>query len=160
MAVTPEEINNALAIISENLHALDKEQKKTARGYVELLKNNNTNRTPFYDAVFEALQQNGRVSVEDMWSFPSAPKKSDRNTRNKAINLAQEKLGVSIKREGNYYVIREDLSEHVSWLKSKNRLNKATFEFNCERRGVAPESMKTALRDAGVMFTQQGEMIV
>ena len=160
MAVTPEEINNALAIISENLDVLDKEQKKTARGYVELLKNNNTNRTPFYDAVFEALQQNGRVSVEDMWSFPSAPKKSDRNTRNKAIKFAQERLGVSIKREGNYYVTQEDLSEHVSWFKSKNRMNKATFEFNCERRGVAPESMKTALRDAGVMFTQQGEMIV
>ena len=155
MAVTPERAEEVASIIRGG-GITDEE----LRHHVKSLTKKNMDRTPFYDAVFEALQQNGRVSVEDMWSFPSAPKKSDRNTRNKAIKLAQEKLGVSIKREGNYYVIREDLSEHVSWFKSKNRMNKATFEFNCERRGVAPESMKTALRDAGVMFTQQGEMIV
>ena len=155
MAVTPERAEEVASIIRGG-GITDEE----VRHHVKSLTKKNEDRTPFYDAVFEALQQNGRVSVEDMWSFPSAPKKSDRNTRNKAIKLAQEKLGVSIKREGNYYVIREDLSEHVSWFKSKNRMNKATFEFNCERRGVAPEYMKTALRDAGVMFTQQGEMIV
>ena len=160
MAATPEEINNALAIISENLDALDKEQKKTARGYVKLLKNNNTNRTPFYDAVFEALQQNGRVSVEGMWAFPSAPKKSDRNTRNKAIKFAQERLGVSIKREGNYYVTQEDLSEHVSWFISKGNMNKQTFEANCKNRGVSPEPMTAAIKKAGYMFTQKGGMIV
>ncbi len=67
---------------------------------------------------------------------------------------------LTLDKKADAWSVQEDLSEHVSWFKSKNRMNKATFEFNCERRGVAPESMKTALRDAGVMFTQQGEMIV
>ena len=120
MAATPEEINNALAIISENLDALDKEQKKTARGYVELLKNNNTNRTPFYDAVFEALQQNGRVSVEEMAYFPAAPPKGQRGYRLKAIARAERKLGVNIKREGNGYVIDKD-EELISGLLERLR---------------------------------------
>ena len=155
MAVTPERAEEVASIIRGG-GITDEE----LRHHVKSLTKKNKDRAPYYEAVIRAFEQERKVSVEDMWSFPSAPKKSDRNTRNKAIKLAQEKLGVSIKREGNYYVIREDLSEHVSWFKSKNRMNKATFEFNCERRGVAPESMKTALRDAGVMFTQQGEMIV
>lgn len=155
MAVTPERAEEVASIIRGG-GITDEE----VRHHVKSLTKKNEDRAPYYEAVIRAFEQERKVSVEDMWSFPSAPKKSDRNTRNKAIKLAQEKLGVSIKREGNYYVIREDLSEHVSWFKSKNRMNKATFEFNCERRGVAPESMKTALRDAGVMFTQQGEMIV
>ena len=155
MAVTPERAEEVASIIRGG-GITDEE----VRHHVKSLTKKNEDRAPYYEAVIRAFEQERKVSVEDMWSFPSAPKKSDRNTRNKAIKLAQEKLGVSIKREGNYYVIREDLSEHVSWFKSKNRMNKATFEFNCERREVAPESMKTALRDAGVMFTQQGEMIV
>lgn len=160
MAVTPEEINNALAIISENLHALDKEQKKTARGFKELLVKKNKDRAPYYEAVIRAFEQDKRVSVEDMWSFPSAPKKSDRNTRNKAIKLAQEKLGVNIKREGNYYVTQEDLSEHVSWFISKGDMNKQTFEANCKNRRVSPEPMRAAIKKAGHMFTNRGEMIV
>ena len=111
--------------------------------------------------MWEFCTANGRVSVEDMWSFPSAPKKSDRNTRNKAIKLAQEKLGVSIKREGNYYVIQEDLSEHVSWFLNRGDMKKKTFEANCKNRGVSPETMKVALKEAGATFYQQtGEMTV
>ena len=155
MAVTPERAEEVASIIRGG-GITDEE----LRHHVKSLTKKNMDRAPYYEAVIRAFEQERKVSVEDMWSFPSAPKKSDRNTRNKAIKFAQERLGVSIKREGNYYVTQEDLSEHVSWFKSKNRMNKATFEFNCERRGVAPESMKTALRDAGVMFTQQGEMIV
>jgi hypothetical protein len=155
MAVTPERAEEVASIIRGG-GITDEE----VRHHVKSLTKKNEDRAPFYEATLGAFKEKGKVSVEDMWAFPSAPKKSDRNTRSKAIKFTERKLGVSIKREGNYYVIREDLSEHVSWFKSKNRMNKATFEFNCERRGVAPESMKTALRDAGVMFTQQGEMIV
>lgn len=162
MAVTPEEINNALAIISENLHALDKEQKKTARGFKELLVKKNVKRTPFYDAFCEALQQNGRVSVEEMDNFPAAPpEKQKRVYRKNAVTHAKKKLGVNIEREGNYYAIQEDLSEHVSWFLNKGNMNKQTFKLNCERRGVVPESMRAALKEVGVIFTKKsGEMKV
>jgi len=146
MAATTEELNNALTIISENLHALDKEQKKTARGFKELLAKKNVDRTPFYDAVYEALQQDGRVSVEGMANFPAAPPKDDRVTRGKAIKLAQERLGVSIKREGNFYVTQEDLSPHYDFLIKNMPMNKATFELNCKRRGVDSETIMAGLK--------------
>ena len=160
MAATPEELDNALAIISENLSALDKEQKKTARGFNKLLAKKYENRTPFYEAVTEKIRQNRRISVEEMAHLPAAPKKSDRNTRGKAIKLTQERLGVSIEQEGNFYVIREDLSEHVAWFIEKNRLTEAEFKANCTQRGVAVEATKSALRAKGVKFSNQGEMIV
>jgi len=84
--------------------------------------------------------------VEDMLVFPSAPKKSDRNTRNKAIKLTQERLGVSIKREGNFYVTQEDLSPHYDFFIKNMPMNKATFKLNCKRRGVDSETMMAGLK--------------
>jgi hypothetical protein len=98
--------------------------------------------------------------VEEMAHLPAAPKKSDRNTKGKAIKFAKKRLGVSIEQEGNFYVVQEDLSEHVDWFIKQNRLTKAQFKVDCESRRVAPESMKAALKKAGVMFTKQGEMVV
>ncbi len=146
MAATPEELDNALAIISENLSALNKEQKKTARGFKKLLAKKNVDRTPYYDRVYEALKQNKRVSVEEMANFPAAPPKDDRVTRRKAIKLAQERLGVSIKREGNFYVIQEDLSPHYDFFIKNMPMNKATFKLNCERRGVDSETIMAGLK--------------
>ncbi len=155
MAVTPERAEEVASIIRGG-GITDEE----VRHHVKSLTQKNVDRTPFYEAVFSAFEQERKVSVEDMLTFPSAPKKSDRNTRNKAIKLTQERLGVSIRREGNLYVIQEDLSEHVSWFIKQNRLTKTQFKVDCESRRVAPESMKTALKKAGVMFTKQGEMVV
>jgi hypothetical protein len=155
MAVTPERAEEIASIMRGN-GVTDEE----VRHYVKSLAQKNVDRTPFYEAVLSAFEQERKVSVEDMLVFPSAPKKSDRNTRNKAIKLTQERLGVSIKREGNFYVVQEDLSEHVDWFIKQNRLTKAQFKVDCESRRVAPESMKAALKKAGVMFTKQGEMVV
>lgn len=154
MAVTAERAQEVASII-RSAYITDEE----VRHYAKSLTKKNVDRTPFYEAVFAAFDQKREVSVEDMWAFPSAPKKSDRNTRNKAIKLSQEKLRVSIKREGNYYVIQEDLSEHVSWFRRHGDMNLDTFKLNCKNRKVSPEAMKSALKEDGVIFTETGMMV-
>ena len=154
MAVTAEPAQEVASII-RSAYITDEE----VRHYAKSLTKKNVDRTPFYEAVFAAFDQKREVSVEDMWAFPSAPKKSDRNTRNKAIKSAQERLGVSIKREGNLYVIQEDLSEHVSWFRRHGDMNLDTFKLNCKNRKVSPEAMKSALKEDGVIFTETGMMV-
>jgi len=141
MAVTPERAEEIASIMRGN-GVTDEE----VRHYVKSLAQKNVDRTPFYEAVLSAFEQERKVSVEDMLVFPSAPKKSDRNTRNKAIKLAQERLGVSIKREGNFYVTQEDLSPHYDFFIKNMPMNKATFKLNCKRRGVDSETIMAGLR--------------
>jgi inhibitor of KinA sporulation pathway (predicted exonuclease) len=156
MAVTPERAEEIASIMRGN-GVTDEE----VRHYVKSLTQKNVDRTPFYEAVLSAFEQERKVSVEDMLVFPSAPKKSDRNTRNKAIKLTQVRLGVSIKREGNLYAIQEDLSEYVSWFITKGNMNKETFETNCRNRRLPPEPMKAAIKkDGRAFFTKHGEMRV
>jgi len=156
MAVTPERAEEIASIMRGN-RVTDEE----VRHYVKSLTQKNVDRTPFYEAVLSAFEQERKVSVEDMLVFPSAPKKSDRNTRNKAIKLTQVRLGVSIKREGNLYAIQEDLSEYVSWFITKGNMNKETFETNCRNRRLPPEPMKAAIKkDGRAFFTKHGEMRV
>ena len=156
MAVTPERAEEIASIMRGN-GVTDEE----VRHYVKSLTQKNVDRTPYYETVLSAFEQERKVSVEDMWAFPSAPKKSDRNTRNKAIKFAERKLGVSIKREGNFYVVQEDLSEHVDWFITKGNMNKETFETNCMNKRLPPEPMKTAIKkDGRAFFTKHGEMRV
>ena len=156
MAVTPERAEEVASIIRGG-GITDEE----VRHHVKSLTQKNVDRTPFYEAVLSAFEQERKVSVEDMLTFPSAPKKSDRNTRNKAIKLTQERLGVSIRREGNLYVIQDDLSELVSRFITEGEMNKQTFEANCKNMGVSPEALRAAIKkDGRAIFTDHGEMIV
>ena len=121
MAITPERAEKVASIIRDG-GITDEE----VRHHAKSLTKKNVDRSPYYDATTETIRQNGRISVEEMLLFPSAPKKSDRNTRNKAIKLAQERLGVSIKRKGNFYVVDEDeqlISELLEILRTKESID-------------------------------------
>ena len=153
MTATPEEINNALAIISENLDALDKEQRKTARGFKEKLVKNNTSRAAFVKKTIEELKEKGEIHMEDMKNYPAAPTNKDllRKARSDALKAAK-KQGFPTKKIGKKYVLDRDLSEHFESLKELVKaapnllLSPTHFEDFCEEKGVSVDAMKSAMK--------------
>lgn len=153
MSFTPEEINNALAIISESLDTLDKDQKKTVRGFKEKLKKKNKSRVAFFEKTIEELKEKGEILKEDMKNYPAAPTDSDslRKARSDALAAAKKK-GFPTEKVGNKYVVVRDLSEHLESLKELVKeapnlwLPIPRFNAFCEEKGVSVDAMKSTMK--------------
>jgi hypothetical protein len=115
------------------------------RQYVKSLTKKNTDRTPFYDKVYEELKEHGKIHSKDMENYPNAPPSSNRVCRKEALNKASDKLGKTVKRVGKWYVLEEDLTEHHNFFIKHFPMTKASFEANCSKRGVDPETIKNGL---------------
>jgi hypothetical protein len=127
------------------------------RQYVKSLTKKNTDRTPFYDKVYEELKEHGKIHSKDMENYPNAPPSSNRVCRKEALNKASDKLGKTVKRVGKWYVLEEDLTKHHDFFIRNMPMNKATFEANCKNKEVDSDALKASLKGT-VTELSNGEM--
>ena len=139
MSVTTERTEEVASII-RGAELTDEE----VRQYVKSLTKKNTDRTPYYDKVYEELKEHSKIHSKDMENYPNAPPPSNRVCRKDALNKARDKLGKAVKRVGNWYVVQEDLSEHVNFFINRFPMNSKSFKANCKKRGVDPDAIKAA----------------
>ena len=139
MTITPARAEEVASIIRVN-EITDEE----VRHYVKSLTKRNKDRTPYYDKVHEELKEHGKISSKDMKDYPNAPPSGNRACRKEAIDKASAKLGKSVKRVGEWYIVQEDLTEHVDFFLKNMAMNTASFNANCLKRGVDPDAIKNA----------------
>lgn len=102
-----------------------------------------------------------RQQIKSAKGFPTNSNPSQ--TVKRFIEWLQVQTGdvLTLDKKADAWSVQEDLSEHVSWFLNHGDMNKKTFEANCKHRGLQPETMKVALKEAGATFYQQtGEMTV